>query len=187
MDDHREIYRRALLLIAAFLLLNTVHVPAQTSDWASNVRTVVGGTAIQSATEPYHVQGTIGQPAIGVHVGATTQLESGFWHRLPSVAGTTLTTGSTLQKQLLPILHVSPNPCTNQAQISIHLQQEELISLQLFNIHGQLVQTLLHNSKQLSGAVEFTMQTNDLPAGHYNLVCRTNTGQHYIEPITLVR
>ncbi len=87
------------------------------------------------------------------------------------------TTGSlrsgALEDVLFPIeVDVYPNPFISSTTISFSLQQTSAITIELFDMAGRVVHTLLHEELQ-SGSHEFTFDRAKLPAGIYLLKMQT--------------
>jgi GEVED domain/Secretion system C-terminal sorting domain/Fibronectin type III domain len=68
--------------------------------------------------------------------------------------------------QSISALNVYPNPFTDRIQLDFELQKASNISVQLFNLNGQLVQALQSDNLS-SGAQRIELVANDLSAGMY--------------------
>ncbi|NJL75562.1 MAG: S8 family serine peptidase [Saprospiraceae bacterium] len=74
-------------------------------------------------------------------------------------------------------LTVSPNPFSQDAQISYYLPEAMDVTLSLYNIKGQFIKYLVHGSG-LEGWNNVTLETNDLASGMYYL--RLQSKNHYL-------
>lgn len=72
------------------------------------------------------------------------------------------------------VLRVSPNPTSDILRVNFTLTKAERISLELYNVLGQHIATLLHGDYAL-GAHEYLLQTSIFPQGAYFLRLTTST------------
>jgi len=82
------------------------------------------------------------------------------------------------QSQLL----VYPNPIYSSATLKYSLQKEEIISIDLYDLKGSIVQSFILNQHKLEGNFEEVLNfNNNIPAGYYNLVISNGTGRQSIQ------
>ena len=62
-----------------------------------------------------------------------------------------------------------PNPAKEEVVLDYYLQQSELISIDLLDVKGALVKTLLRENKFPAGNHQLTFNVSQLPAGMYTL------------------
>lgn len=71
---------------------------------------------------------------------------------------------------------IAPNPAAYNVNIGFTLGKDNKISLRLFNLDGQLVNTLIDNQLYLQGLYTKQIDVSYLPSGIYNLELTTNSG-----------
>lgn len=71
-------------------------------------------------------------------------------------------------------LSVYPNPFSTQTTLSYTLGQSSDVTIEIANIYGTVVQTVV-NKSQPAGRSEFVLHATDLPAGFY--ICRLIAGK----------
>ncbi|MEO0083732.1 MAG: T9SS type A sorting domain-containing protein, partial [candidate division WOR-3 bacterium] len=82
-------------------------------------------------------------------------------------------------------LKVYPNPAKSLSVIRYSLPVEEKVTIQLYNISGRLIKTLLDEYKQ-PGNYKLTLNTKPLSAGVYLLTLKTD-GKRIIERLVVVK
>jgi hypothetical protein len=70
---------------------------------------------------------------------------------------------------------ISPNPFTNELTIKLTLLDEKIISIELFDITGQLIESIVNNYRAM-GNSEFYIEAPEIPEGIYFCVLKTNEG-----------
>ncbi len=66
---------------------------------------------------------------------------------------------------------IEPNPIENQTTLHYTLQEDETISVQMFDMNGALMKVFKENIKQAKGAHEELLSfQNDIPSGNY-IIC----------------
>ncbi len=79
-------------------------------------------------------------------------------------------------------LLIYPNPIHNEAILKYELINEEIISIELYNLEGKLIQPfLLHELKQAGKHEELILLNHSIPAGNYILVISNDTGKQCIK------
>ena len=73
-------------------------------------------------------------------------------------------------------LNVYPNPSTESTSLSFTVENEEYVSLRMYNGSGVLISTLINNEIMNPGQQSIEIQTSDLPAGIYHLVLTNAEG-----------
>jgi hypothetical protein len=84
-----------------------------------------------------------------------------YTHIVPSIVG--VPDGGTLTA---PALHVMPNPIGDKARFSFTVPVTSRVTLKIFNLHGQLVSTLLDETRQ-TGIHTYETDLSFLSAGCY--------------------
>jgi len=74
-----------------------------------------------------------------------------------------------------------PNPASNQANIIINLEKDEVVSVNIIDISGKVVATLLNNEKIGSGNIAVPVQTSDLSNGLYFAQVRAGSFSHTVK------
>lgn len=145
----------ALLLFASpFLAMAQVEIRA---DVLGN-----GGTAMESSG--LQLNGTVGQPLIGLTNSANNGQQIGFWYQpaqvLTSVEQIAPTsTGFRLKQNF-------PNPAATVTTIPFAIPQDASIRLVVVNSSGQVVARLIEG-KWLAGTYQAELDVSQFPVGTY--------------------
>lgn len=73
-------------------------------------------------------------------------------------------------------LSVTPNPISEKADIAYEIKEEGFVSIQLFDVKGQLVKTIL-NENQSKGKHNVTLDKTGIAAGNYILNINSNNSK----------
>jgi len=73
-----------------------------------------------------------------------------------------------------PEFNIFPNPASKYIFVYYRLNKEEDVYLNLFNVNGQSVKTLINQQKQVPGDYNNTFDVSDLPEGIY--IARVSSG-----------
>lgn len=76
---------------------------------------------------------------------------------------------------LANILSVFPNPFSGGTHISFELEEPSLTSLEIYNVMGEKVHTLMNNISQAKGTQNYYLEW-EAPAGIYIIRLQTNRG-----------
>jgi hypothetical protein len=68
-----------------------------------------------------------------------------------------------------------PNPFSTYTTLGFYLEQEEIVDLSLYNVHGQKVASLLSHERLSGGKHHKTLSGTDLPRGIYYCVLSTKS------------
>ncbi|MCD4789365.1 MAG: T9SS type A sorting domain-containing protein [Bacteroidales bacterium] len=83
-------------------------------------------------------------------------------------------------------LLIYPNPIYSNATLKYILQKEEIITIDLYDIKGSIVQSFISNQHKQEGNNEEVLNfSNSIPAGYYNLVISNEEGQQSIRIVKL--
>ncbi len=111
----------------------------------------------------------------GLSVSGSTVYAGGFFHEIgntvqPYFASITTGVTSVQSRQELPnqfkLIQNYPNPFNPSTKISYEVPKRTFVRLQIFNILGQLVQTLVDEEKQ-PGAFNVSWNAGNVPSGVY--------------------
>lgn len=128
----------AMLAGACLSLTNANAMGALDLSWF----TVDGGGARSTEVGGLEVHGTIGQPDAGTHTGGRLVLLGGFWDSgWPSTVATQ--DPATFPPPTLALRSASPNPFTPRTAIRYSLPAELDVRLDVFDIFGRCVVTLV--------------------------------------------
>ena len=115
---------------------------------------------------------TFGQQRADTTTGRYPNGTGEFVEMLPSFSATNLSGILAIDTPLSDIIHSIilrqnyPNPFRDQTTIEFRLEQAGEVTLNVFNIYGMLVETLV--SQQLTaGAYSYSFRAGDLPSGIY--------------------
>ncbi len=64
-------------------------------------------------------------------------------------------------------LSLSPNPMQQQSTLQFNLPTDDALSIDIFNVSGELIKSIAHTQKFLSGSNQFQMNVADIPTGIY--------------------
>ena len=83
-------------------------------------------------------------------------------------------------------LQVSPNPVNQSADIRFELPDPTRLSLSLYDIQGQLVQSILSETNLGAGKHQYQLQKNDLKPGVYYLHLLSSKGQNRVHQVLIL-
>lgn len=72
-------------------------------------------------------------------------------------------------------IHAFPNPSRDFTTLEYTLSKEDFITLEVYNINGVLVKTLMVDQQHKKGIYQADFDMSELPSGHYNCVLRTSS------------
>ena len=74
-----------------------------------------------------------------------------------------------------PTLNITPNPFLYETEIRYHLDNDEKVSLKIYDINGRLVTSLLNQQFQKAGTYTYQFQPNDTQGNIFYMVLQTET------------
>ena len=83
-------------------------------------------------------------------------------------------------------LQVFPNPFTTATTIKYELPNPSAVQIQLYDMNGRLMQTLLTNTPQEAGNYQLNLDRKDLQVGMYYLNLRTDT-EHLVKKVLIIK
>jgi len=83
-------------------------------------------------------------------------------------------------------MDIAPNPFNNQTNIRINLPEASLISLEIYDLNGQMVERIIEQTWQVEGMATITYLPTQGLNGMYYLVLKTNEGIQ-AKPIVIVK
>ncbi|MEQ1746001.1 MAG: T9SS type A sorting domain-containing protein [Saprospiraceae bacterium] len=89
-----------------------------------------------------------------------------------SLDGSTTGTGQPFHFSQTRLYPVSPNPVRGRVAIGFTLSETSNAAVEIFDLEGRLLETLLPNRRALAGEHILHWDTSHLPAGLYNVVLR---------------
>jgi hypothetical protein len=81
----------------------------------------------------------------------------------------------------------APNPCDRQTRIAFQLENPEKVSLDLYNLAGIKINSLIYNQFHSSGNHEFSLNTSKLPSGIYQYTLTTESGSRLTQSMIVGR
>lgn len=130
---------------------------------------VFGNGGGETTGSSYAINGTVGQPIMGVSSNASYTITSGVCHDISGILWTDvseeLTQVSTLPSQY-KLEQNYPNPFNPTTTIRFTLPKQSQVTLKLYNILGQVVATLV-DENLLAGEYEVTLNAEGLSSGLY--------------------
>ena len=154
------------LTFAIALVLAHAQVQAQEYQILNGV---FGNGGRNICSKGYAINGTVGQPCIGVVSNASYEIRSGIGHDIHGVLWTDVLEDFEQVSTLPSTFSLSqnyPNPFNPTTTITFALPRRSQVSLTLYNILGQTVATLV-DEKLSAGEYEVTLNGNGLSSGVY--------------------
>ena len=154
------------LTVAIGLVLAHSNVQAQEYQIVNGV---FGNGGRNIPSKGYMINGTVGQPCIGVVSNTSYEIMSGIGHDIHGVLWTDVLEDFEQVSTLPSTFSLSqnyPNPFNPTTTITFALPMRSQVNMTLYNILGQTVATLV--DKELSaGEYEVTLNGNGLSSGVY--------------------
>ena len=144
-----------------FIMLFFTHSAAQQYEIPHSVFGSGGG---ESSNNNYQLIGILGQPFIGVCENASHQSHLGFWYGLGFIVGIEEVMDN-LPKRF-ELFQNYPNPFNPVTQIRYAVPKSSQVRLEVYNILGQRVTTLVDKS-MLPGYYMVTFDVGNLASGYY--------------------
>jgi hypothetical protein len=151
--------------ISMFLILACV-LPLQNAKAQNKVPHHVignGGIAVNNAS--YRLNGTVGQPGIGVISNPSHINEAGFWYQAQDFITTIKQTSNDLPKEFR-LEQNYPNPFNPSTTIVFALPKSALVNLKIYNLLGEEVTTLI-TEQQAAGIHKLNWDARGLASGVY--------------------
>ena len=151
---------RGLLIAGACIALSAASAFAQYTI-ASSVVGAGGGPASNST---YSMNGTIGQPVIGIVQNSQTTVGQGFWHSLnisndvKPVGGDVV--GYDLEQNF-------PNPFNPSTVIRFSIPERQKVTLKIMNLLGEEVTRAIDGEWFNAGTWDYTFEAQNIPSGTY--------------------
>jgi hypothetical protein len=152
---------RGLLIAGACIALSAASAFAQYSIQTS----VTGSGGGPASNGTYSMNGTIGQPVIGMVSGSQYSVGQGFWHSLvlandvkPPQIGTA--DGYELEQNF-------PNPFNPSTTIRFSIPEHQKVTLKIMNLLGEEVARPINGESMESGKYEYVFQADAIPSGTY--------------------
>ena len=159
---------RGLLLAGACIALSAVSAFAQYSI----VSSVIGSGGGQMSNGSYSMNGTVGQPVVGITMGTSFNVDQGFWHLLPSandVRPDGSANGYDLEQNF-------PNPFNPSTVIRFSIPERVKVTLKVMNLLGEEVKRLIDGEYYEAGKYDVDFLEQGLPSGTY--VYRLEAGNY---------
>ena len=173
MNSRKSIYvesRIGLLLpLAVFICLAVAVANTQAQEYMIG-NWVFGNGGRNILSKGFMINGTVGQPCVGVVSNDSYQIMSGIGHNIYGVLWTTHVLEDFEQISTLPSAYTLeqnyPNPFNPTTTIRFAVPRHSQVSLILYNILGQTIATLV--DKQLpAGEYQVTLNGDRLSSGVY--------------------
>ncbi len=144
-------------------------------------RWVVSGGADASSSPAHTLQGTVGQPAVGLLTGSGQLHQVGFWAAWLSIPAE-LDDPAEALPATFALGACAPNPVRSTARVSYALPREARVALDLYDVRGRLVRRLVAATMP-AGFHHTVLDAKGLPASVY--FCRLHAGT-FVQTRTLV-
>ena len=163
----RSPHRRGRWLVPAVLALGCwLTQPAVAQVVLRGTVFGIGGGV--SADREYRLVATLGQPFVGGASNASTGLSSGFWQAAAVIVRVDVE-ADRLEQAVPRHYHLRqnyPNPFNPETTIPYDVQAPARVVLQVFNLLGQEVATLV-DAQHAPGRYEAHFEASGLPSGTY--------------------
>ncbi len=138
----RRLLRAPMLLGALGVLLTS----AAFGQFSIPTYVLANGASRMTGTG-YGIQGTLGQPVIGVTTGGSYQARQGFWFAVLTLTASGVDgPGAPVTPAHYSLAQNYPNPFNPVTQIRFALPRASHVAVKVFNIQGELVETLADGS-----------------------------------------
>ena len=146
-----------------------------------------GGVPVNSAS--YRLNGTVGQPGIGVISSPSHINEAGFWYQAQDFITTIEQISNELPKQFR-LEQNYPNPFNPSTTIEFALPKSSFVTLKVYNLLGEEVATLFAEQRS-AGIHKLNWDAKGLASGVYlyRLEARdpsTGSGQVFVQAKKLI-
>jgi hypothetical protein len=128
-----------------------------------------------------HINGTLGQPVIGIITGTSYKEFIGFWQSI-TYHVTGVNDETNLSSGFL-IVQNYPNPFNSKTTISYTLPGDSYISLGIFNVLGEKVASLVDKTQQ-AGQYTVDWDASSFVSGTY--FCRLEAGNNFQTSVLLL-
>ncbi len=81
--------------------------------------------------------------------------------------------------------YVYPNPFSSSTNISFDLRQESDVTIEVYNISGSRIKSIVSNKIYPPGIHSVTLNANNLISGTYIVMVKTSTEQHLVKTVLL--
>jgi hypothetical protein len=112
----------------------------------------------------FSMNGTIGQPLIGVTSGGGFTVNQGFWYTVPNGSSVKPLAGSAAGYELAQNF---PNPFNPSTVIRFSLPVGQKVTIRVMNLLGEEVARIMDNEWQDAGNWEVDFVAENLPSGTY--------------------
>ncbi len=148
-----------------------------TSAQTELVRSVIGSGGGISVGSGIVLQGTIGQPVIGVVSGGGILGLQGFWYMPAGQRPSSVEVALGIDNKLTADL--SPNPCTQSTVLRFASESRGQIEIGLYDLLGREL-ALLFKGEWEGGIRAIPIDVSGLAAGRYIIRIRTPHGQQQL-------
>lgn len=137
---------------------------------------VISAGATLASDAQVRIQGTVGQPIIGI-VNNTYQIDyQGFWFVYKTKSLWPLSVeeekGQTTNSKFLTLRNY-PNPFSSQTTLEFNLPSNGIVNLKLYNSLGREVKSLVTGFRQ-AGLIKVHITSDELESGQYVAVLNAN-------------
>ncbi|MBS1904039.1 MAG: T9SS type A sorting domain-containing protein [Bacteroidetes bacterium] len=150
---------RGLLIAGACIALSAASAFAQYSIQSS----VIGSGGGPASNSTYSMNGTIGQPVIGLVSGSQYAVGQGFWHSMNLTSDVTPIAGPDgydLEQNF-------PNPFNPSTTIRFSIAEPQKVTLKIMNLLGEEVARPINAESMGAGKYEYVFQAENIPSGTY--------------------
>ncbi len=159
-----------------------------TSGWGN---ATLGTSADVKLQDPYNLndpnaQPTSGSPARGAAAFTSARLSGSFftpttyigafdgsndwtcqWARFAGGVNTSCNVNTEDFEEVVPALQLNPTVVSNKAQLSLELADKTDLTILVYDLQGQLVQTVLAQDQYPAGSYSYTLDAQNLTPGMY--------------------
>jgi hypothetical protein len=156
-----------MLIIFLFMINDTVIAQNNKKSTKKIRSSAIGNGYVVPSKEKHKVKGTIGQSLSGVSSNKRTKNDIGFWYqkKQESLKKSLVENDNALPTKFR-LDQNYPNPFNPSTMIQFSLPKPMLANLELYNLLGQKVKTLL-NKEIEAGEHKYFLQAHNLTSGVY--------------------
>ncbi len=176
----------AATALVLLLGLAAAEIWASVTDGVSPAVISGGGGRLFDGGGSAAVEGTIGQPVVGVTAGGSLEIHAGFW----TVSPVFTSVGDEVPDAVDRLHPAYPNPFNPATTVRFTLARSGPVRVAIYDVRGRLVQRLV-DAHLPAGAHERTWRGTDLAgdavaSGIYVLRLQTDQG-HVHQKLTLLK
>lgn len=177
-------WTKRLLLAAAVVIGSAAMTLAASAQTEIRSSVIASGGGVTSGGG-IMINGTIGQPIIGVATSGTATVFQGFWFT-PSPGKPGASSVATEHNASTGIVaEAYPNPCSVGSVLRIALGSSSKLRAGLYDLMGKEI-AVLYDGESEGGELRIRLDVGSIPAGQYMIRIAAGTVDHTV-PLLVIR